>query len=512
MIRLICLTVVFALLGFVGKAHACLSDQYAELNYHCNKVGTLDKFLQVLFPDAGEPRKIAVVAGVSNYPNLSSELQLPFAQADVDMMAELFTEKLGYDEVITIANDEFSVETISYIFGSYLPNQLSRHEKSQVVFSFSGHGADFDGAGYLFTSDTESIEIESYLDAKNTIGLGLLKALLQPTLGTAHQFLALINSCNGGHFLTTGTRAFGQTLREKGAHGITAGGANETVYARSNVGSGQGSVFFEMVNVALRGGTEKINGEEFSSPFGSDGILTVGELATFLHGTISAIEDNKVTPRADRIFPTSQGAQGQMFFVIDEDVAKSWMSRRFPKEFEAAFGVGPFDTNRSNTARVETQTGCIAPQTIGSTYDQAVQALRQANYNHERTDERHSDPEGVVIGQEPKNLQSFDCDEPLRLVVSEGPWLIIPEVNGSEYAEAISRLQSLKLNVSHGGGSLETGTRSVTPCEIQTLTPIVAETRPKAGQRVFEGSNIEIFTSVKREFFFTGHTSRTICP
>jgi len=54
-----------------------------------------------------------------------------------------------------------------------------------------------------------------------------------------------------GYFLDVGTQFGASSLEEKGAHGITAGGAKDAVHAYPNIGTGNGSVFFEMVAAAL---------------------------------------------------------------------------------------------------------------------------------------------------------------------------------------------------------------------------------------------------------------------
>ena len=363
-------TVALLEFGFAANAAACLQGEYARLSFKCETEPAFQKLLRVIFPEASEPLRIAVISAISEYKNLPQNRQLPAAASDAEMMTDLFANSLGYDEVILVRNKDFNVDSLRYLFEIYLPDRLNDHKNSQVVFAFSGHGADFDGRGYLFTHDTMDIEIKNYTQARDAISLSLLKTILEPTVGTAHQFIALLNSCNGGHFLSQSAQVFGLNIEEKGAHGITAGGANDLVYARTTVGTGEGSVFFEMVNSALRGQTIVINGGLHAPGVENDGVLSFGELSTFLHSTISAIENHRISPRADRIFPSSPGNQGEIFFILDEEKAKTWFAKNYPRGFATVFG-GPSQED-SNMGTSEAGDRIVASIENVSTEDQGT--------------------------------------------------------------------------------------------------------------------------------------------
>ncbi len=326
-----------------SAAHACLTEEREVLSYKCKQEPGFHGFLRALFPDAAKPLKIAVIAGVANYPNLPKGLQLPYAAHDVKLLKSIFSKKLDFDEIIVIEDSLVTKETLIFLFENYIPSRIDDRKGSSVVFAFSGHGADYKNFGYIFEHDTKSLEINNFSESQSAIRLGTLKAAMEPTLATSHHFLALINSCKGGHFLTDRGAAFGSAFDESGAHGITAGGANEFVYARDNVGSGMGSVFFEMVDAAFSNSKIVIGTKEFSSPAADDGIVTASELAQFLTKTIRWIENNAVTPRFERLVRPAKGRQGEAFFVTDKVKAGAFFSEKFPESYKRIFG-GPSET------------------------------------------------------------------------------------------------------------------------------------------------------------------------
>jgi hypothetical protein len=324
-----------------SSVFACLTNEHAQLSYYCRTESVYSQVLSTIFDELVEPKQIAVLAGVSKYPNLPNSMQLPPAAYDLKMLRSMFLDTLHFDEIIVLENDEFSLENINYLFQVYLPNQLSKHPRSRVVFAFSGHGADYEDSGYLFTSDTKTLKIDSYEDTSDAIDLDVLKAALKKSITTSQHFLVLLNACHGGHFLDV-SADFGTTVfEEKGAHAITAGGANEIVHAYENVGSGKGSVFFEVLNAAFQNKEVFIAGQKFVSPSADDGLITTSELATFLTGTIQIIENYRVTPRFGRLRPAAPGRQGEFFFVVDEEKAKSALNKRFPTRVARYFGGRP---------------------------------------------------------------------------------------------------------------------------------------------------------------------------
>jgi hypothetical protein len=326
-------------LTLASPAVSCVPES-KNIKAFCQDQPLLSRLLSVVWPDSA-PYQIAVVAGVSRYPNLPVSNQLPPVEYDVDTLVKLLREKFGFDEVIVLTGTTFSPENIRYLFSQYIPSRLAEKKNTQVLFTFSGHGADYNDTGVLFLSDTRTIDPQNWSDLDRSIDLQELKVLMRPTIYEATHFLALLNSCKGGYFLEGGPASFGPTsvLDAKGAHGITAGGKRNNVYARPNIGSGKGSVFFEMLFAALNGSGVNLNGTLFPDPAADNGILSTVKLATFLNSTIEKIEDYKFGPQMGTLDPKK--GDGYFFFVTNEERANAQLKKLYPKSWEKAFGSIP---------------------------------------------------------------------------------------------------------------------------------------------------------------------------
>jgi hypothetical protein len=150
--------------GTTSPASACLSDAYKNLRTYCIENTQFDRLLSMVFADDAKPRQIAVLAGVSRYPALPNSLQLPPVENDIDMLRAALVDKLGFDEVITLKNQDFSFANLRYIFENYLPDVLQANPRSRVVFAYSGHGSDFDNQGFLYFANTKTIGASSYAE------------------------------------------------------------------------------------------------------------------------------------------------------------------------------------------------------------------------------------------------------------------------------------------------------------------------------------------------------------
>jgi hypothetical protein len=330
---------ILLIVGAASSANACLPDSYKRIRTHCVEGTSFDRLLSIVFTDTAKPRQIAILAGVSKYPNLSRTLQLPAAANDIEMLRVTLIDKLQFDEIITLQNEDFNFANLQYVFENYLPDVLRAYPKSRVLFAFSGRGSDFDDYGYLYFQDTRNILAEKYADLTSAINLSSLKIMMGPTIKNAQHFLALINACKGGYFLDVGVQFGANSLEERGAHGITAGSARDAVHAYSNVGSGKGSVFFELVVAALSQRQVIVGGRTFEAPSKDDGILTTTRLADFLATTISIIEDYKISPRMGALMARGPGNQGEFFFITNYDLAKTTLGNRFSKNAERVFGT-----------------------------------------------------------------------------------------------------------------------------------------------------------------------------
>ena len=168
----------------------------------------------------------------------------------------------------------------------YFYDRVKRFPRARFLFAFSEHGAasdDDSGSGYLLFSNAKS-----FSDHGNALSLASLRIYLQGIARRSFQTLALINSCYGGGFLD---KAFGTELTEinrPGAHGITAGAADELVYSVPEVGPC--SVFFETLLAGIEGGRADafpvIEDKDGTPISRGDGIVTYNEVVADLKSSI----------------------------------------------------------------------------------------------------------------------------------------------------------------------------------------------------------------------------------
>ena len=267
-------------------------------------------YLSVYLDNTGPA--LALVAGVSKYPKMGGRAaDLWPARLDVQkMVAYLEMPPEFFNEIVVLLDEDMTAENLGYFLTQYFPRRLSETQYSRFLFVYSGHGMTAsNGRGYILTSQATSLE-----DRFNGgISLATLRAQFQEIVDTGHQVLALINACYGVDFhrlsLAFGPEQVPLPSRE-GAHAITAGGAGEVTWHDPSFGDGdgpKGSIFFEAVLSALDGRADMLP---------NDGIVTVGELETYLKTTISRFTDERQNPTGgDLIATRSPGG----FFFLDRN-------------------------------------------------------------------------------------------------------------------------------------------------------------------------------------------------
>ena len=267
-------------------------------------------YLNVSVGDTG--RSFALVAGVSKYPQMGGRAgDLWPAKLDVEKMtAYLSGAPESFNEIVVLLDGDMTPENLRYFLTQYFPRRLADNPRSRFLFAYSGHGmTDDKGRGYILTNQATSLT-----DWYDGISLAELRAEFQAVVDRGHQVLALINSCYGVEFHRM-SFAFGGTNdvplpTREGAHAITAGGSGELTWHDDSFGEGdgpKGSIFFEAVFAALDGRADKLP---------TDGIVTVGELETYLRTTVSRFTEEKQNPTAsDLVSTTSPGG----FFFLDRN-------------------------------------------------------------------------------------------------------------------------------------------------------------------------------------------------
>ena len=305
-----------------------VAPQYLQHFYHFEDRRSLSqRFSNAIgYESAPIGRSHALIVGVSRYPHLNETLEP--AEADVNRLKEWFKLSGHFDEIVTLTNQHVSNANLNYFLRDYFPNRLEKFPRSRFLFAFSGHGITDGDRSYLLTSDSRSFQ-----DTVNAIGIAELRTKLGTTLDKAHQSLVLINSCYGGGFLTQ--TPFGETdylPTGRGAHAITAGRANERVYADYTLG--KGSVFFEILLAGLRGRADSLPTR--AGGINGDGLITVNELATFLKHEITKRSQHRVNPLFADLIPL--GSRGGFFFLT-KDAKPGQIEESVPYSPGVSFGT-----------------------------------------------------------------------------------------------------------------------------------------------------------------------------
>jgi len=192
-------------------------------------------------------RSIALVAGVSRYPRLpvGSRYFSP-AEADRNQLVEYLKEEEFFDEVVVLWDEDMNPENLSYFLKEYFPKRLSAFPRSRFLFAYSGHGFSDGTDGYLLRTSAKN-----FSDKSAAISLQSLRGMMNGVVESGYYVLVLLNSCYAGAFLNN--KSFGGRYlpKERGAHAITAGAAQEKAWSDSRLGPG--SVFFEKVFAELGG-------------------------------------------------------------------------------------------------------------------------------------------------------------------------------------------------------------------------------------------------------------------
>jgi hypothetical protein len=194
----------------------------------------------------------------------------------------------------------------------------------------------------LLLKDAKSLELTKFEDTLDvTVSFEALKTSLFPTMQFATQFLALMNSCKSGYFVSTKVALGENPMQKPGAHAITVGGPHDTALALGNVGSGKGTVFFELINAALNERDIKLAGTMVPPPGRETGIIGYRELLSYLDTSIGRVVNLEYEPYEGMLLEKNPRgeAEGGFFFVTDPALAEKTLREKFQKEYKEALGA-----------------------------------------------------------------------------------------------------------------------------------------------------------------------------
>lgn len=300
-------------------------------------------------------RSIALIVAIDTYPNLSGA-NLPPAGRDLERLQDFLVNDQKFDEVIVLHNEEATKDAIRYFLTEYVDQQWALFQgHTRVLFAYSGHGANSrenpDLPAGLVLADAFS-----ETDLGHRYPLDELNRELAGLGSRNYQVLALINACFGGDMFgsaQSGGNPF--VSNAPGAHAITAGAANELVWALP--GDHSGSIFFDSLIDGIRSGkADKTNHLVVSDRDGKSYIIPVpiirlGNLVGYLTETIQDLGVNKATgkpyspPWFGPVNENGHTSVGGFFFLAqsEQQVASASMRRSFPRSMVLAAN-GPSET------------------------------------------------------------------------------------------------------------------------------------------------------------------------
>lgn len=150
--------------------------------------------------------KLAFVAGINVYPNLSGEQQLQRAVNDADAVGDAL-ESLGFS--VTRVTRDATLDNLLRRFG-----QFTRTLKpgDSAVFFFAGHGITLDDGNYLIPADIPVLlPSDREIAKKRAVAERDIKR--QIVNAGARVAIVVIDACRENPFAREGTRALGGTTR-----------------------------------------------------------------------------------------------------------------------------------------------------------------------------------------------------------------------------------------------------------------------------------------------------------
>lgn len=247
--------------------------------YNVDRRGIFEKALNVVGQSrVPVGRSFALIAGVTQYPNMkpATYQTLQAAKVDLDNLERYLRDEEFFDVVVVLKDGAMNYDNLQYFLGTYFPNLLARSPHSRFLFAYSGHGYAVSSSevvrGYLLTSAANTLTDES-----NRLSMDVLRVLMGPVVDAANHVLVLINACEAGAF--RGRSVQGAPLPfdpdGKDAYAIMSSRANEQSLQLPEIGPG--SVFFEKFFAALGGAADK-------NP--ADGIVTFHELSDYMRSEV----------------------------------------------------------------------------------------------------------------------------------------------------------------------------------------------------------------------------------
>jgi uncharacterized caspase-like protein len=253
----------------------------------------------------------AVVIGIDRYQQWD---RLEYAVNDAKSVRSLLIGTFGFhpDRVIELLDKDATLVNIRTTLGGVLP-QKTRKNDGVLVF-FAGHGETVDlpdggNLGYLVPVDGSTEKSEYFA---TLLPMTQLREIC--TLIPAKHVFFVVDACYSGlaaaseRGMSNDTRQYVSKLASmKSRQVLTAGGRGEPVVEKAEWGH---SAFTYKLLEGLETGAADSD---------QDGVITSGEIATYIKTRVPKITGNKQTPQ----FKNLSNDEGEFVFLFNQSSRKS---------------------------------------------------------------------------------------------------------------------------------------------------------------------------------------------
>jgi uncharacterized caspase-like protein len=256
-----------------------------------------------------------VVIGVNNYRNWE---RLEYAVNDAHSVKTMLVTRFGFrdDHVIELLDEEASLVNIRTTLGGVLPRKTKKNDG--VVVFFAGHGETVDlpdggNLGYIVPWDGSTDQNDYFATLLPMTQIREICALIP-----AKHIFFIVDACYSGlaataeRGMTAETRVYVSKLATmKSRQILTAGGRGEPVV--ENAEWGHSAFTYKLLEALETGAADQDR----------DGVITSGEIATYLRGRVMKLTENRQTPQ----FRNLSADEGEFLFILRDTAAAAQESR-----------------------------------------------------------------------------------------------------------------------------------------------------------------------------------------
>jgi tetratricopeptide (TPR) repeat protein len=233
------------------------------------------------------PRSYAVIVGVSQYPKLTADQQLKFAERDAQSIFTILISPEGgnfkRENVEILTGNKATLANLRAKIDTWLPSVAK--EDDRVLIYFAGHGFVFQGKGYLAPYDFDPAHIADTGYPMEQLGRDFGSKI------HAKWKILLTDACHSGAISPSDTEQLNSKLSNltESLFSLTASRARESSFESPELQGGHGVFTYYAVK-----------GLEGAADYNHDGIVTTDELSEYVHTQVREATSGKQNPTSDR--------------------------------------------------------------------------------------------------------------------------------------------------------------------------------------------------------------------